>query len=96
MYSVDVYKRQLNDMLETADFVSISVPLTPSTRDLITSENFKHFKKNAVLINTARGGIVNEEDLYEALKNKVIRAAAVSYTHLCSVWISSCLKQGKR
>lgn len=74
-YGIEKYE-ELNDMLETADFVSISVPLTPSTRDLITSENFKHFKKNAVLINTARGGIVNEEDLYEALKNKVIRAAA--------------------
>ena len=67
---------KLNDMLEISDFVTVSVPLTPLTRDLITSENFKYFKKNAVLINTARGGIVNEDDLYEALKNKVIRAAA--------------------
>ena len=66
----------LDDMLEISDFVNVSVPLLPSTRDLISAENFKHFKKDAVLINAARGGIVNEKDLKEALEKKMIRAAA--------------------
>ncbi len=74
-YGIEKYE-ELNDMLEVSDFVNVSVPLTPSTVDLISAENFRHFKKNAILINAARGGIVNEDDLYEALKNHVIRAAA--------------------
>lgn len=68
--------KNLDDMLEISDFVNVSVPLLPSTRDLISAENFKHFKKDAVLINAARGGIVNEKDLKEALEKKMIRAAA--------------------
>lgn len=74
-YGIEKYEN-LNDMLEVSDFVTISVPLTATTKNMISAENFRHFKKDAILINTARGGIVNEEDLYEALKNKVIRAAA--------------------
>lgn len=74
-YGIEKYE-ELNDMLEVSDVVNVSVPLTPSTVDLISAENFKHFKKNAILVNAARGGIVNEEDLYEALKNHMIRAAA--------------------
>ena len=56
----------LNKMLEVSDIVNISVPLTPSTKNLIAGDSFLHFKKNAVLINAARGGIVNEDDLYTA------------------------------
>lgn len=66
----------LNDMLEVSDIVNVSVPLTDSTRNMIAKDNFTHFKKNAILINAARGGIVNEDDLYVALKNKTIYAAA--------------------
>ena len=66
----------LNKMLEVSDIVNISVPLTPSTKNLIAGDSFLHFKKNAVLINAARGGIVNEDDLYTALKTRQLRAAA--------------------
>ena len=66
----------LNSMLEASDFVNISVPLTPSTMNMISEENFNHFRKNAVLINAARGGVVNEDDLYHALKERRLRAAA--------------------
>jgi len=52
-------------------------PLTEETKNLITAEHFKLMKKNAVLINTARGGIVNEKDLYEALLNGDIWAAGL-------------------
>lgn len=74
-YGIKKYD-DLNDMLEVSDFVNVSVPLTPSTVNLIAAENFEHFKRDAVLINAARGGIVNEDDLYIALKNRRIRAAA--------------------
>ena len=66
----------LNDMLEVSDLINVSVPLTPDTKDLISKDNFRHIKKNAILINAARGGIVNEEDLYDALKDGNIYAAA--------------------
>ena len=56
--------------------MNISVPLTPSTMNMISEENFNHFRKNAVLINAARGGVVNEDDLYHALKERRLRAAA--------------------
>lgn len=66
----------LNELLEHADVINISVPLTPDTKNMITMENLKRCKKEAILINAARGGIVNEDDLYQALKDGVIRAAA--------------------
>ena len=66
----------LNDMLEVSDYINISVPLTPSTLNLISTESFDYFKKDAILINAARGGIVNENDLYDALKAGKLRGAA--------------------
>lgn len=66
----------LEEMLEVCDLVNVSVPLTKSTRNMIAADEFEHFKKNAILINAARGGIVNEEDLYLALKERKLRAAA--------------------
>ena len=66
----------VRELLPKADFINISVPLTPETRDLISGDMFDLFKKDAVLVNAARGGIVNEEGLYEALKTGKLRAAA--------------------
>ncbi|MGI6227441.1 MAG: hydroxyacid dehydrogenase [Peptococcales bacterium] len=66
----------LIEMLRVSDFVNVSVPLTNSTRNLISGDMFDYFKPNAILINAARGGVVNEDDLYEALVNKKLKAAA--------------------
>ncbi|WP_404332219.1 hydroxyacid dehydrogenase [Mesobacillus maritimus] len=66
----------LEEMLGEADFINISVPLTESTRNMIDLEKLKCCKPNAIIVNTARGGVINEEDLYFALKTGVIRAAA--------------------
>ncbi len=66
----------VRELLPKADFVNISVPLTPETRDLISGDMFDLFRKDAVLVNAARGGIVNEEGLYQALKAGKLRAAA--------------------
>ena len=64
------------ELLERADMVNINVPLIDSTRNLIAGEMFNHFKPGAVLVNAARGGIVNEEDLYDALVSGKLKAAA--------------------
>lgn len=67
----------LNDMLKVSDVVNISVPLLPSTINLIGKSEFRIMKKSSILVNTSRGKIVNEVDLYEALISGEIRAAAL-------------------
>lgn len=67
----------LSEMLEAADIVTISVPLTPETTNLIAAKELKLMKNTSVLVNTSRGKIVNEKDLYDALKNGEIMAAAL-------------------
>jgi len=64
------------EVLVEADVVNVSVPLTDGTKHLISGDVFDAFRKNAILINAARGGIVNEKDLYTALKSGKLRAAA--------------------
>ena len=63
-------------MIAQSDIVNISVPLTEQTRNMVSGKVFQHFKPGAILINAARGGIVNEDDLYDALVQKKLRAAA--------------------
>lgn len=66
---------ELNELIEQSDFISLHIPLTKETENMISAKELNQMRSNAVLINTARGGIVNEADLYEALNNKVIKAA---------------------
>ena len=61
--------------IKKADFITIHMPLTDQTKNLITKKEFDKMKDSAIIVNTARGGIVNEEDLYWALKNKKIYGA---------------------
>lgn len=63
------------EILKRADFVSLHIPLTKETNNFITLAQLKKMKPGAVLINTARGGIVNEEDLFAALSQNIIRGA---------------------
>jgi D-3-phosphoglycerate dehydrogenase len=67
----------LDDVLKESDIVSISVPLTKATENLISARELSLMKKNAILINTARGKIINETDLYHALQNGEIFGAAL-------------------
>ena len=60
-----------------ADYISIHLPLNSQTKDLISFKQFDIFKSNLILINTARGSIINEEALYKALKNKKIFGAGI-------------------
>lgn len=66
----------LEEMLEQADFISLSVPLTKETAGMIGEEQFRHCKKDAVFVNSSRGKIVKEDALYKALTQGWIRAAA--------------------
>lgn len=68
---------EINELLTASDIVTIHVPLTPSTENLISAPQFKIMKPTAILINTARGGIINEEDLAQALLNEEIFAAGL-------------------
>lgn len=70
-------RKETNDVLREADIVSLHVPLLPSTRHLINKESLATMKKTAFLINTSRGGVIDEKELVTALKNKVIRGAAI-------------------
>jgi len=67
----------LDRMLPQADFISIHVPLTPHTRHLISAKEFDKMKIGLRLINCSRGGIVDEEALYDALVEGKVKAAAL-------------------
>jgi len=67
----------LQTLLRSSDIISIHVPLLDSTKNLITLKEIKTMKPTCILVNTSRGGIVNEKDLYTALKEKMIRAACL-------------------
>lgn len=73
---------ELDELLTNSDIVSIHLPLTDATRGLINISKFALMKKSAVLINTARGPIVDSESLSQALKKGVIAGAAIDvYEH---------------
>ena len=64
-------------LLKEADAISIHCPLTEETQNLFNLETLKKMKTSAYLVNTARGGIINEADLFTALKEKIIAGAAL-------------------
>ena len=68
---------ELDDLLRTADVVSLHLPLTDSTRHIINAEKLALMKPDAILINTARGAIVDEAALVGALKKRTIRGAGL-------------------
>lgn len=70
-------KASLERLLAESDFISIHVPLLPETRHLFGTEQFQSMKKTAYLINTARGPIVNERELVEALRSGQIAGAGL-------------------
>lgn len=72
-----VFVKTIQDLLKKSDIVSIHVPYSEKTRKLINRDKLKMMKKTAVLINTSRGGIVDEDALYLALKQKKISGAAL-------------------
>jgi D-3-phosphoglycerate dehydrogenase len=72
-----VVKAELDDLLLQADFISIHAPLTPETQGLINLDRFRFMKRNAVIINTSRGPIIEEKALVKALDEGWIAGAAL-------------------
>ena len=70
-------RHTVEELVQNVDYVSIHVPGMPSTMNLVTYDTIKLMKPTAVLINTARGGIVNEDDLCRAIDEGLIAGAAV-------------------
>ncbi|MBI5287036.1 MAG: phosphoglycerate dehydrogenase [Deltaproteobacteria bacterium] len=67
----------LDELYGRSDFISIHVPLTPETRNMINAQAFARMKRGVKLVNCARGGIVNEKDLYDAIKAGIVSGAAL-------------------
>jgi len=73
-YKIKYY--DLDYVLKNADYVTLHIPLNKNTKNLISSKEFKLMKNSSFLVNTSRGGTINEGALYEALKNGFIAGAA--------------------
>ena len=65
------------ELLARSDYITIHTPMTPETRDLLNADAFRKMKQGVFVINCARGGIVNEQDLYEAIKQGSVAGAAL-------------------
>jgi D-3-phosphoglycerate dehydrogenase len=74
---IDYQFVEKEEIYHKSDIVSLHLPLTPKTRNLITEKELKLFRPDSFLINTARGELVNEDNLYSALKNSQIAGAAM-------------------
>ena len=72
-----VQKAELDELLTKSDFISIHCPLTPETKNMFNKETFKKMKKSAFIINTARGPVINEPDLVNALNEGQLAGAAL-------------------
>ena len=75
--ALGIEKVELPEVFSRADFITIHTPMTPETKNLINAETIRKMKDGVRIINCARGGIVNEKDLYEALKSGKVAGAAL-------------------
>ncbi|HXV69401.1 MAG TPA: phosphoglycerate dehydrogenase [Nitrospira sp.] len=67
---------ELTDLFGRADIISLHTPLTPETKSLINAKAIERMKPGVMIVNCARGGIINEADLFQALQSKKVAAAA--------------------
>ncbi len=89
VYAYDVFKddqfikehniefTSIETIIKECDFISLHLPLTPETRNLISYDQFKAMKNTAIIVNTSRGGVIDEEALLWALQNNVIYGAGI-------------------
>ncbi|KAF4954947.1 hypothetical protein FSARC_11976 [Fusarium sarcochroum] len=91
--------KSVEEVLESSDVITVHMPLTPETQDLIGYSEMKRMKRTAIVINTARGGIINEADLRRALSDGLIWGAGLdcheqeppSYEKYHSLWKSGAI-----
>jgi len=76
-YELDAELVNLDELLKKCDYISLHLPKTEQTAGMISDEQFKMMKKTAVLVNCARGGVVDEQALYRALKSGEIAGATL-------------------
>ena len=76
VYSID----HLDNILPKADFVVLALPLTTETKHLFDMKKFEKMKKSGVIINIGRGALIKEDDLIEALEQKIIKGAGLDVT----------------
>ncbi|MBM3548281.1 MAG: D-2-hydroxyacid dehydrogenase [Alphaproteobacteria bacterium] len=69
-----------DEVIETSDVITLHSPLTPQTRNMIALPEFKRMKRTAIIVNTARGGLIDENDLSTALREGLIAGAGVDVT----------------
>ncbi len=74
---IGVELKELDDLLKESDYISIHTPLTKETKGFVNKDLFAKMKKGAMVINCARGGIINEADLYDALSSGHLGGAAL-------------------
>ena len=72
-----IRKMELDELFRECDIISLHCPLTDSTREMVNAERLRLMKPTAILINTGRGPLINEQDLADALNNGTIYAAGV-------------------
>lgn len=79
----DLYRKEgityvpLNELLSSSDIISLHCPLTSETHHIINSDSIKLMKRKPIIINTSRGGLINTQDLLNAIKNKNITGACL-------------------
>jgi len=75
LYNVDFVSK--DELLSNSDIISVNLPLKDDTKNYIDTVAFQKMQKHTLIINTARGGIINEDSLYKALKEEIISGAVV-------------------
>ncbi|GIQ62082.1 2-hydroxyacid dehydrogenase [Paenibacillus cisolokensis] len=70
-------KVTFDELIRQSDIVSVHMPLTAETKHLLNENVFRRMKREAIVVNTSRGGVVSEQDLYTALKEGLIRGAGL-------------------
>lgn len=73
-------QKGLDYIIQNSDYMIVAIPLSSVTHHLISMREFKMMKKDAIIINVARGSIINQDDLIEALQQKIIRGAGLDVT----------------
>jgi D-3-phosphoglycerate dehydrogenase len=77
IHAVDATKTDLDTLLSRADFISLHVPLTDETHHIIGSEQLRRMKQTAIIVNTARGELIDERALHRALLDGQIAGAGL-------------------
>ena len=76
-FGLNIRFAEKEEIYSVSDLVTVHMPLTSETRGLVNRDVLRLFRKDAFLLNTARGEIVHENDLYDSLKNREIQGAAL-------------------